>query len=154
MADDIKIHNELEKNLMATHQKQLSSEAFVISMLHATVYVLSNRYLESGETPDPDTRLLLLKNKEFNVSAKASLAVFTSAPRADAFRETGGLISYDFTMATEAIWVFATVPEECGVVVNPNDELSFILSAQAIDKIRRYAKEQCAQRTEEENNKQ
>lgn len=122
--------NDLEEAIFAVAESSpddVERRRDVIAKLaQARVAVLLDQPWNGTSMPDESLRLQLVSDGPNQ--KQAMLAVFSTQERAEEFhREYGG---YDHVTVVDAAWALLGVAEGDGVMVNPNQEISFRVDPQ------------------------
>jgi hypothetical protein len=122
MAEILVVENDLERQLVKAHKKEVSFSQFLELFLISEIFVLS----ASEVMPDGTGLEPLLFDKQ----SVQMLGVFTALPKASLFEDKA---PYFFT--TNGKNLLKSLPHRCGLVVNPGYDIGFDLPPEGIQNI-------------------
>ena len=131
MQDTFDARNELEEQLLAAQEGQLSSEDFMKYLMDTQVFMpIKDAIGIEGFTSSSKAIPLTLKSED-NVEV---LILFTSPDRAKEFvKEFPG---YDGGLLTEFSWVLERTGSGVGISINPNWPVGFDLEPEMIQQLK------------------
>lgn len=112
---------------------------FIRVLARSRVHVITDRPWNGRAVPEKDMRLMLVSDGE-NVQ-QAMLAVFTDATHASECLDSLAGIQHAFTHKVEVdmAWALLGVPENSGIMVNPNSGRAFRIAPDICKQLRRTA---------------
>ena len=131
MHDSFDARNELEKNLLATQEGQMASEAFMDYLMDTQVFMpIKDSIGIEGFTSSTSAIPLTLKSED-NIEV---LILFTSPERAKEFvQEFPG---YEGGLLAEFSWVLERTGSGIGISINPNWPVGMDLEPEMVQQLK------------------
>lgn len=128
-AVDFQPMNELERDMLAARQGNLSQDTLLQHLLDAQIVVLLDQDIPETGWHD-DISLLMLNNP----TGAPVLAVFTTLERAIPW--SGSESPFKYAIHTDCGWLVQRMAPDIGMAVNPGSPLGFELAPSAIEQLK------------------
>ena len=131
MNENFEARNELEKNLLAAQEDQMSSESFMEYLLESQVFMPVKDSIGIEGFTSSDKAVPLTLKTEDNIEV---LILFTSPDRSKEFMQN--FPGYDGGLLAEFKWVLERTGSGIGISINPNAPVGMDLEPEMIEQLK------------------
>jgi hypothetical protein len=131
MNETFEARNELEENLLAAQEGQMSSESFMEYLLEAQVFMPVKDSIGIEGFTSSDKAVPLTLKTEDNIEV---LILFTSPDRSKAFVQD--FPGYDGGLLSEFKWVLERTGSGIGISINPDAPVGMDLEPEMIEQLK------------------
>jgi len=131
MNEIFEARNELEKNLLAAQEDQMSSESFMEYLLESQVFMPVKDSIGIEGFTSSDKAVPLTLKTEDNIEV---LILFTSPDRSKEFMQN--FPGYDGGLLAEFKWVLERTGSGIGISINPNAPVGMDLEPEMIEQLK------------------
>lgn len=129
--------NALEEVLASFHAGDAEAVEFVEALMSTRAYVLMNYPWDEQNALHPETRMLLVTDGDAH--DKPLLALFTSPERAAEFLARAP--QFPHAVKVDVPWAVLGTQDGCGIVLNPNSDLSFRIPPEGAAELRQQVEQ-------------